>query len=108
AKTYWCQAYERLPGAVADKGSPGEPNAACLGDSAPIPYPPGYVADIEELDAGSLVISEVMVDPTDCGDLFAEYVEIYNAFPASVNLNGLVISTNSGKSTVNTPFVLAS
>ena len=101
----WCQAADRIPGANADKGTPGVANPACIDDDEFV-YPPGYVANIEELDPGDLVVTELMVDPVECGDLIGEYIEIVNRFPTAVDLTGLRISTETATTTVNTPVIV--
>ena len=52
----------------------------------------------DELSAGDLVISEIMHDPVQVFDYRGEWVEIYNNSADTVNLNGLILSDNSGDS----------
>ena len=47
--------------------------------------------DINDLLPGDLVVTEIMYDPNVCNDNNCEWIEIYNASGASVDLNGLRI-----------------
>ena len=50
------------------------------------------VVGIDDLAEGDLVITEVMYNPAWCTDANCEWIEIYNASDAPVDLMGLVIS----------------
>ena len=88
---YWCDALLLIPSATADLGSPGQANASCGG------APSG---DADSLIAGDLVITELMINPDDCGDSQAEWIEFENQSGAKLDLQNLVISSNSGSYTI--------
>ncbi|MDP6932189.1 MAG: MopE-related protein [Myxococcota bacterium] len=67
-----------------------------IGNYAPISS--GSASGVDELSAGDLVLTEIMVDPADCGDFKAEYFEIYNSTASPVNLQGLELDIASGSS----------
>ncbi len=46
---------------------------------------------LSETALGAVVISEIMYDPDQCSDSFCEWVELYNAGDASVNLTGWTV-----------------
>jgi len=52
----------------------------------------GLLADIDTVLEGELVLSEVMVAPTDCVDLGAEYVEILNTGTRTIDLAGFTLT----------------
>jgi hypothetical protein len=64
----------------------------------------GYVptmlsgASVDDMNAGDLIITEIMYDPDFCTDTSCEYIEIYNDSGQDVNLNGLVIEDSTGNS----------
>ena len=63
--------------------------------------------DISQVDAGWLVINEIMVNPSDCGDADAEYFEIYNAAATPIDLNGLEVTDNQATATVSGTTIVA-
>jgi hypothetical protein len=88
---YWCESWQRIPGTASDKGTPGVANLACPAAGTLPPYPPGYVAHIDELDGGELVLTEMMVDPTACDDVRGEWIELTSVADFPVSLAGMVI-----------------
>ena len=64
-----------------DLGTPGSANDSC----------PTSVS-LSGLNAGDLVISEVMVDPASVADFRGEWFEIYNNTADTVDLNGLNVA----------------
>jgi len=57
-----------------------------------------YALDIDSLQAGDLVLSELLPDPSQCSDNYGEWVELYNASPYTVRLEGLDLVDASGRS----------
>jgi len=52
---------------------------------------------IDDLQIGDLVITEIMVDPSDCDDAISEYIEMKNTTDRWVNINGMVIRDNGNE-----------
>ncbi|MFM2160658.1 MAG: hypothetical protein RLZZ383_170, partial [Pseudomonadota bacterium] len=102
----WCPAYFKIPGASGDRGNPGVVSPPCLADGAPVPYPPGYIADIAELDGGELVITELMVAGRDCPDPGGEWIEITNVASIPIALDGLRLSANGAEVLIETSAVI--
>jgi hypothetical protein len=103
----WCPASATFPGSGADLGNPKQPNEACPSapidtgvvdtDAPPVALPPLQVADLRP---GDLVITELIVDPNDCDDFRAEYVEFWNTTGRDVDLTGLDVQVDGGRSTL--------
>ena len=89
----WCDGDTIFAGATNDVGSPGLDNGSC----GP---PPAGTAD--DLNPGDLVITEIMVNPEDCGDPQSEWIEFLNVSGAPIDLQNLVVATNSDQYTLNT------
>jgi hypothetical protein len=53
---------------------------------------PTYTLD--EVSVNELIITEIMINPTDCDDTQAEYIEIRNNSGKWFNINGLIIKDN--------------
>ncbi|MDP6934709.1 MAG: lamin tail domain-containing protein, partial [Myxococcota bacterium] len=60
----------------------------------------GATLTVDSLAEGDLVITEVMVNPEDCGDWLGEYFEVWNATGYDVDLKGLQISDDEDTSEV--------
>ncbi len=62
----------------------------------------GYVSNcpadkcVVNLVAGDLLVTEIMADPSECGDNDCEWIEVKNISGGSVNLQGLVLSDADG------------
>ncbi|MCB9663514.1 MAG: lamin tail domain-containing protein [Alphaproteobacteria bacterium] len=118
-ETAWCAGADAdtIAGASVDRGTPGKVNKVCdIYDPGPqdtgppdgpdpgtcpivgvAPWAPaGGGLTVDDLAPGSLIVSEVMSGPKDCGDEYAEYIEIYNTLGQEVNLNGLAVQTSTG------------
>lgn len=54
------------------------------------------------VNAGDLVITEFLADPTTVGDDLGEYFEVYNTTNRTLHLNGLTIADNDGDAFVVT------
>lgn len=86
--------------------------AACTpgpqpGEAIPADPKDESVYTIDELGRGELVISEIMRRPTQVPDRFGEYFEIRNNKGDSIDLEGLVVSDDSGQSfTIDTSVIL--
>jgi hypothetical protein len=103
----WCPASAPFPGSGADLGNPKMPNEACPSvpvdtgavdtDAPPVASPPLQVADLRP---GDLVITELIVDPNDCDDFRAEYVEFWNTTGRDIDLTGLDVRVDGGTSTL--------
>ena len=52
---------------------------------------------LDELSAGDLLITEIMVDPITCDDAIAEYVELKNTTERWININGLRIRDSANE-----------
>ncbi|MFH1464389.1 MAG: MopE-related protein [Pseudomonadota bacterium] len=53
-------------------------------------------ACVDDLVAGDIVITEIMINPDYCADTAGEWIEVYNASGGSVDLNGLQIVDDGG------------
>jgi hypothetical protein len=73
----WCTSAKRF--GKGDLGSPGAANVGCLKTSA-------------ALQAGDLVITEIMANPAAVSDQLGEWFEIYNTSSDAFDLEGLKIS----------------
>jgi hypothetical protein len=73
----WCTSAKRFGN--GDLGSPGSPNVGCLKTSA-------------ALQAGDLVVTEIMANPKAVSDQLGEWFEIYNTSSDAFDLEGLKIS----------------
>ena len=60
-----------------------------------------HAVPLSSVPAGGLVISEIMHDPVMVADFRGEYIEIYNAHTADIDINGLVLNSGEGLVTVN-------
>lgn len=103
----WCSAASLIPGGFNDRGTPGTPNDRCL-DDAPDPSwaGPDPVVFADALGAGDLIVTEMMVDPSDCNQGFAEYIEVYNASGHPVELFGLRIEKSGGVESVSGSYLI--
>ncbi len=70
------------------------PSAALAGPSA------GSFAVGAPIQTGHVVITEFMKDPSAVTDVRGEWIEVYNSLPWRVNLEGWVLSDDSGASHV--------
>jgi len=65
---------------------------------------------VEDLKAGDLVLSEVMYNPT-CNNDDCEWIEVFNASAAAIDLNGLIIQddqqSKNNQGVVNKSVILA-
>lgn len=69
----------------------------------------GCAADlcVEDLPAGGLVITELMVNPDACDDNYCEWIEVYNNANGTVDLDGLLLRDSGGREgTINVSVVL--
>lgn len=73
----WCTSAKRF--GKGDLGSPGSANIGCLKTSA-------------ALQAGDLVVTEIMANPAAVSDQLGEWFEIYNTSTDAFDLEGLKIS----------------
>jgi len=53
----------------------------------------------EPSQAGQIVITEFMKDPSTVSDARGEWIEVYNAMPWRVNLEGWILSDTAARST---------
>lgn len=65
-----------------ERGTPGAPNVT--------------ERRLEDLQAGDLVITEFMADPTVASDTTSEWIELYNPLTVGVDLAGLTLLDRSG------------
>lgn len=72
----WCQAAEPWPGSAGDRGTPGGPTVCAT-------------------FTGTVVINEIMADPTAVSDANGEWLELYNPGSTSVDLNGCRLKGNT-------------
>jgi len=84
--TQWCAGVQLY--GVAGYGSPGEPNPAC-----PEPF---HGIEAWDLDAGDLVITELMTSPLAVDDDLGEWIEVHNPGNEPVNLQGLTLFNDDG------------
>jgi hypothetical protein len=64
---------------------------------APVNYSPGVPADaitFLEANAGDIVITEIMQNPSDVVDAQGEWFELFNASSSDIDINGWTISDN--------------
>jgi hypothetical protein len=61
---------------------------------------PNTTKTIADLVAGNLLITEVMADPNAIADAQGEWFEIYNNATFAVNINGLMVKTNTKTMTI--------
>ena len=63
---------------------------------------------VDDLNEGDLVITEIMHDPVQVFDYRGEWIEIYNNSGDSVDLNGLILSDQTGESiSINASITIA-
>ncbi|RJS23880.1 hypothetical protein DRW03_09620 [Corallococcus sp. H22C18031201] len=121
----WCRATEPF-GARGDLGTPGRANRDCsvkgtgdagvdaglsdAGSDAGITGPTcidrttGRARALRSPDPGMLVVTEFMADPSAVADTVGEWVEVLAL--RDVDLNGLVLSSESGSSLLSSPLCL--
>lgn len=63
--------------------------------------PASAALDSSNLLPGQLVISEIMVDPTKVGDASGEWFEVFNPFGIAIDLNGMVVESQTGSTVEN-------
>lgn len=83
----WCTTVSNAQtqyGPTANFGTPGGPNIC------PDPLPAG----------GSVVINEIMYNPSSITDTNGEWIELHNPGTAAVNINGWEIADNAGAHTI--------
>ena len=62
---------------------------------------------LSSVNAGELVVSEIMHDPASVADYRGEYIEIHNTLGVEVDINGLVVNTsNEAGFTVNQSIIV--
>ncbi len=104
----WCLQYSKILGTTGDRGTPGELNdPVCLAPGDRPPYPANYIAHVDELYPGDLLITEFMPAPNDCVDLQAEYIEIRNSTTWRVSLAGMQVESGGQAFPVSSNYVLA-
>ena len=84
--TSWCPGTEAY--GVGGYGSPGQANPAC-----PAPFTGRTAA---ELQAGDLVITEVLQSPAAVDDELGEWIEVHNPGPTDIDLQGLTLVSDDG------------
>lgn len=84
--TAWCGSGTPI-GATGDRGSPGLPNPACP-DQLPTPV------GVDELVAGELTITEIMLAPTACAAEEGQWIEVRNDSGRRVNLGFLELQVD--------------
>ncbi|MBJ6760252.1 lamin tail domain-containing protein [Myxococcaceae bacterium JPH2] len=121
----WCRATEPY-GARGDLGTPGRANRECsaqgssdagvdaglldAGSDAGVTGPTcidrttGKARALRSPEPGSLVLTEFMADPSAVADTVGEWVEVLAL--REVDLNGLVLSSESGSSLLSSPLCL--
>lgn len=57
--------------------------------------------------AGALVITEVMIDPATLADTRGEWIEVYNASPRSLDINGWTLRDATGSHVITAPSPLS-
>ena len=103
---YWCEGWNRVQEGLSDKGSPGVDNAACVSVGELPPYPAGYIMNVDELEGGELVITEIMSSPDACFDFWTEYVELHSVASFAVDLEGLAFGAGGSTGVVATSLVV--
>ncbi|MDP1919489.1 MAG: lamin tail domain-containing protein [Myxococcales bacterium] len=105
----FCKASSAWMGSVGDFGTPAAVNGACAADSGVVVVPDGGMAtfDCNAINAGDLVVTEVMIDPsgTDTG---LEWFELFNTTAAPIDLAGLTLTYRQGATTPRTHVVRSS
>ncbi|MDP6933316.1 MAG: lamin tail domain-containing protein, partial [Myxococcota bacterium] len=61
---------------------------------------------IDDLSEGDLIITEIMVNPSDCDDADAEYFEIYNAGATALDLTDMTVTDNFSTETISYPDIV--
>lgn len=88
-----------LPGAALGRALPERP--LFQGPSAALARPPAEALQAgPPAQSGHVVITEIMKDPNSVSDARGEWIEVYNALPWRVNLEGWVLSDDSGSAHV--------
>lgn len=108
-----------FPVDVPDDATDPEPGAddpdvdapsAAVPDELPLDDTGGAVPagplTLAELMAGDLLLTELMIAPTDCAEAQAEYIEIHNLAGAEVDLFGLELTDRDGSFTLEQHIVL--
>ena len=105
----FCKASSAWMGSVGDFGTPAAANGACAADSGVVVVPDGGMAtfDCNAINAGDLVVTEVMIDPTST-DTGLEWFEVYNTTAAPIDLAGLTLTYRQGATTPRTHVVRSS
>ncbi len=94
----FCEAPDTQSGLFAERGTPGAPNGLC----GVLTCRDGEtVRAVEPPDVGGLLVSELMAEPSTSNDAAREWIELYVAAGAPVDLNGLSIR-NSKPGTTTT------
>lgn len=114
----WCLAADSVSGST-DLGTPGlnnfcAPPLDTQDSSAPVDtdMDTGHtdilpLKSVGELAVGDLVITEFMADPASpCADEDGEYIEVLNNTAFRVDLQGLVVSTNSGSGSIGASLIV--
>ncbi len=110
----FCKASAAWTGSAGDFGTPAAANGPCAADSGVIVVPDGGVTDAgrpvfdcNTIDAGDLVVTEVMIDPpsTDTG---LEWFELTNVTGAPIDLAGLTLTYRQGATTPRTHVIRSS
>jgi hypothetical protein len=84
-------------GASAHSALPFAESSAVPQAIQPLAYAAGFAQDPEgAAQGGQIVITEFMKDPSSVLDTRGEWIEVYNAMPWRVNLEGWVLSDDSG------------
>ncbi len=91
----WCNATADMGASMF--GTPGEENDACA-TSGNCVGGDGKSRTVVAPKAGELIITEFMANPAAIADEAGEWIEVYAQ--ADVDLNGLVVSSGSSKSTL--------
>lgn len=98
----WCDAPLTVAYAGANHGSPGKPNPPCVTASTCLDHGvPRALVTPQERD---VIITEVMAAPRVATDSVGEWFELLSK--ASVDLNGVIVATSTGSSTLDDPTCL--
>lgn len=102
----FCKASAAWPDGGGDFGTPGAVNFGCAADSGVfVPVDGGLpTANCGDVSAGSLVVSEVMIDPAS-SDTGLEWFELFNATDAGVDITGFTLFYRQGSSAPRTHVV---
>jgi len=87
----FCAAPAEVARGDVSPGAPDFERARAAHDDVAVLLPTG-----EPTQAGQIVITEFMKDPTTVSDARGEWIEVWNAMPWRVNLEGWVLSDDSG------------